>query len=366
LSERGLIDWRAAERVADAIAARGPGAADAAEPGAPFSTGALRAACAEAICAVSDYTGLRPAGATPPAEALERGEWARVALRSLAEAARPLEARLGRDLSLPGPLGALARASLAAVAGAEAGLAVGYVAGRVLGQYEFALFGAKRPARLLFVPENLAVARAELDADPNLFLRWVALHETTHVVQFEAVGWLAAHMRSLATELVESAARDLDVGSISAALRRLLRSDPRRLISAALDGELPRVLADPAQRERLDRLQAAMAAIEGHAEHVMDACAAGLDPALPDLRRRLDARRANRGGLAAVLGRLLGFELKLRQYKQGKAFFDSLEREGGREAVALVWSSAAHLPTPAELDRPGAWRERVACEPAPA
>ena len=360
MSERALVDWRAAQRVAEATAARRPRAADRGDARSHFSAAALEEACAEGLQAVSEYTLLEPVGPTPLPESLERAEWAQVALRALADATRPLEARVGRDLDLPGPFGPIARVSLAALAGAEAGLVVGYVASRVLGQYEFALFGPERPARLLFVPENLAVARAELGADPDLFLRWVALHETTHVVQFEGVGWLAAHVRGLAAELIESAARNFDACSISGSLARLLCSDPRRLFSALLDAELVRLLADPAQRERLDRLQATMAAIEGHAEHVMDACAASLHPSLAELRRRLDARRATRAGLGAVLARLLGFELKLRQYAQGRAFFDAIEREGGPPAVRLVWNSAAHLPTAAELERPIAWCDRVA------
>ncbi len=360
MSERGLIDWRAAERVAAAIAAHRPGAHDPAEREAYFSAEALAAACAEALDAVSAYTGLEPAGATPGAEALERSEWGRVALRSLADAALPFEARLDGGLSLPEPFGTLARASVGTLAGTEAGLAVGYLASRVLGQYEFALFGERRPARLLFVPENLAAARFELDADPELFLRWVALHETTHVVQFEAIDWLAEYVRTLARELLESAAHGLDARSVSASLGRLLRSDPRHLLSAALDGELVvRLLADPVQRERLDRLQATMAAVEGHAEHVMDACGGAFGPELGELRRRLDARRANRGGFGVVVERLLGLELKLRQYAQGKAFFDAVERAGGRACVTRVWASPAHLPTLAEIARPEAWRKRI-------
>lgn len=108
-----------------------------------------------------------------------------------------------------------------------------------------------------------------------------------------------------------------------------------------------------------------MTAIEGHAEHVMDACGAGADPDLVELRRRLDARRARRGGLGALLGRLLGFELKLRQYARGKTFFDAIETAGGREAVARVWASPETLPTLAEIQRPAAWLDRTATLDAP-
>ena len=64
----------------------------------------------------------------------------------------------------------------------------------------------QRPARLLFVAENMEDARRRLDGDRDIFLRWVALHETTHVVQFERVGWLSGHMRELAGELLSAAA----------------------------------------------------------------------------------------------------------------------------------------------------------------
>ena len=51
-----------------------------------------------------------------------------------------------------------------------------------------------------------------------------------------------------------------------------------------LHGELPRLLAGPEQARTLDRLQAAMSVIEGHAEHVMDAAAGPLDPGYARLR----------------------------------------------------------------------------------
>jgi coenzyme F420 biosynthesis associated uncharacterized protein len=246
---------------------------------------------------------------------------------------------------------------LGAAAGAEAGAAVGYAARRVLGQYDVSLFGLERAPRLLFVSENLEAARLALDADRDLFLDWVALHETTHVVQFERIPWLAPHLRSLAGELIDGAADGVAVGGLGDLARRLLR-DPGDLARALLRGELARVLANPAQRALLERLQATMSMIEGHAEHVMDA-AGPARPELAQLRRRLDDRRARRGGLGEVVGRLLGMDLKLRQYALGKAFCDRVVARAGPEGLRLAWRSPDHLPTLTELEDPAAWLARV-------
>ena len=115
---------------------------------------------------------------------------------------------------------------------------------------------------------------------------------------------------------------------------------------AALRGELARVLADPERRATLDRLQATMSVVEGHAEHVMDASAAALGLELTELRRRLNARRERRGGLGDLLARLLGLELKLRQYELGKAFCDGVVDEAGAEGLRLVWRSAGRPAQP--------------------
>ncbi len=107
-----------------------------------------------------------------------------------------------------------------------------------------------------------------------------------------------------------------------------------------------------------------MSVIEGHAEHVMDACAADHGPELAELRRRLEERRARRGGLGDLIARLLGMDLKLRQYEAGKAFCDAVVDEAGTDALRIVWRSAADLPDLAELEAPRRWLERVAAVPA--
>jgi uncharacterized protein (DUF2342 family) len=70
-------------------------------------------------------------------------------------------------------------------------------------------------------------------------------------------------------------------------------------------------------------------------------------------------RRTSRGLPWRVLERLLGLELKLRQYEVGRRFCDAVVAAGGPEALASAWRSPEHLPTQAELTEPAAWLARV-------
>ena len=79
-----------------------------------------------------------------------------------------------------------------------------------------------------------------------MFLHWVALHETTHVIQFERVPWLGPHLRELARGLIDGAAAGVDAAGLATLARRLLR-DPRELVRGLLRGGLARTFADPEQ-----------------------------------------------------------------------------------------------------------------------
>ena len=165
----------------------------------------MDAACADAVDLVLDYSRLRPAGELPQPELVDRAEWARIGLRTMRELADRLERRVADGLSLPGPLGGLARSLAGAAAGAEAGVAVGYGARKVLGQYDVPLVPTERQPRLVFVGPNLAAAHLQLGEDPELFLRWIAIHESTHSIQFASVPWLRPHLGELLDELIAGA-----------------------------------------------------------------------------------------------------------------------------------------------------------------
>jgi coenzyme F420 biosynthesis associated uncharacterized protein len=351
-----FVDWGLAQRIAGGVAGGGP------EPGY-FSPAAVEAACADARELVIDYTRLTPDRPLPSPEVVNRAEWTRAGLQTLREVSHGFESRVASGMSAPGPLGGIARSLAGAAAAAEAGVAVGYAARKVLGQYDVAVVASDREPRLLFVGPNLAAAHTELGESPALFLRWVAIHETTHAVQFTAVPWLRCHLMGLLARLIEGASAQLDRASLQALARRFFGTDPRRTIRSLLQGDMARILAGPEQAQVLDRLQAVMSVIEGHAEHVMDAAAASGEPGYARLRRRMEARRSKRGGLGEVVSRLLGMELKLRQYRQGKAFCDAVAADTDIEGLNRVWSGPEALPSTDELERPRQWLERIAAAP---
>jgi coenzyme F420 biosynthesis associated uncharacterized protein len=352
---RGVIDWSLAERVARSLAGDGGGKRSVRQAD-------LRRAARGCVGMVRDHTGLALAGRSPAAELLDRRQWIEANIESMRSMSATVDQQLAESMGLPGPLGSGLRTAAGAAAGVELGIASGYLAQRVLGQYDVALIGPVRPPRLLFVAPNLAEAQRRIGADRRPFLRWIALHEATHVVQFGAVSWLRPHLGALAEELLGAAFMRVGIEELARAGRRLLRADPRRVLAALRSGHWVSPLVAEPQRRTLARLQATMAVIEGYSDHVMDAIGARLGPEYARLREQVERERGRRrrNPIEALLSRLLGMEMKLRQYRQGKAFCDEVVERRGIAVLNRVWSEPEALPRPPELDRPGRWLARVA------
>jgi coenzyme F420 biosynthesis associated uncharacterized protein len=345
-----LVDWALAGRVAGALGGSGPQWGGSEED--------LRAESDRAAVLVSRYTGLKAKAGVPPAELVDRAEWARTNLESFRELSARVEQHLEERMAREGKNGGggLQRTIVRTATGAEVGLAVGYLSQRVIGQYDVALIGPTRAPRLLFVAPNLSAARTRLDVDPDLFLRWIALHETTHAVHFAAVPWLREHIGGIAEELFEHAALEVRPGEL---LGKLARLNPKELVRSVTNGELARLFWPESQRRLVDKLTATMTLVEGYAEHVMDAVGNQLDPRYADLRRALERDRERRGLLDSVVAKVLGLDMKLAQYRRGKAFADEVVRGHGIRTLNRAWSDPDSLPGPEELDAPAEWVERV-------
>ena len=339
-----VIDWSLATQVARGVSRLQP----AGDP-APFE--ALEGPSEESERLVGAYTGLVPSAPLPVAEAVGRDEWAEANLGSLKGVLDPVSDRLGEGL---GPLGGIVGTGLGVLLAAEAGAISGFLAGRVLGQYEFPILDPEAPARLLFVAPNLGHAATQLGADEDQLLRWVALHETTHALQFGAVPWLREHLAASVRELL--GAMSFQGGSL---MKIPDLDDLRGLVDSIREDGIATLALGPEQRERFDRMQALMAVLEGYAEHVMDAVGGTVLDDLDTLRGALDRRRRERSGFMRLFERLVGMDLKLRQYEQGKRFCDAVVARAGIDGLNRAWDSPEAMPTLAELDDPAAWLART-------
>ena len=344
-----MVEWGLARQIAALAAGRGT------EEAPPFDAAVLSA---ETEGPVAGYTRLALARPTPPAEGVSRAEWAAVNLVPLQHILDPVAARLDERLERSaGPFSGALKMGASATLAAEAGLVMGYLSGRVLGQYDVSLLGADTDPRLLFVGPNLAGAVRELDVDAEAFGRWICAHELTHVFQFQGVPWLREHMSGLMRRYVATLEVRIENGS-AGGLPSL--PDPAKLVEAFRGGGLAALVQDPEQRALMGEIQAAMSVVEGYAEHVMDAIAPEVIPGHERLREAMTRRRNSRTAPQRIIERLLGFDVKLRQYEQGKRWADAVASEAGIEGLNRVWLSADALPSGRELQHPKLWLDRAA------
>jgi coenzyme F420 biosynthesis associated uncharacterized protein len=359
-----LIDWGAAQRVGELIAGS--------PPSAGVSAAAVEPLAHDFAQRVSEYSCLAMPAELPPLEAVDRPSWIAANLKTMRPVLATLTDRMGDGGGVAGPLRGPLRSASGLLLGAQVGALTGMLSQRVLGQYDLALLDSSVAPRLLLVAPNLAEAARNLGVDQEELVVWVTIHEVTHAVQFSGAPWLRDHLAALLTELIDGlhvtlgGKADDEQARAGGSRRPKLpdASELREMIERARKGELLRLTLGEDRWRLVERMQSAMSLIEGHAEHTMDAVGAEVLPTLPKLRAAMTRRREGRGLPWRVLERLLGLELKLRQYEMGRRFCDEVVSEAGRQTLALAWSGPEALPSAAELERPSRWIVRMRDDPA--
>jgi coenzyme F420 biosynthesis associated uncharacterized protein len=98
------------------------------------------------------------------------------------------------------------------VVSAELGLLLGYLARRVLGQYDLALLGREpvSAGKLYYVEPNIRMVEKTLGLPRDEFRMWLALHETTHAFEFEAHPWVRLYFNDLLESYFEFLRQDAE------------------------------------------------------------------------------------------------------------------------------------------------------------
>jgi coenzyme F420 biosynthesis associated uncharacterized protein len=353
--ETEMVDWGLAVTTAKRLMKPGP---EVTRDEARAVVEELRRAAALSEQHVRDYTGLHAQSSSAPVLVVDRAGWVQANADGFREVLRPLVAKMRRRRE-PGPV---TTAIGSRVTGLEAGGLLAFLSNKVLGQFDPFHTGPAQPGgpvhggRLLLVAPNVVHVEREMDVDPHDFRLWVCLHEETHRVQFTAVPWLREHLLGEISNLLETT--ELDPSKLAEMMRdgidrvgRLVRGDD--------DVSLLDVLQTPEQKQIVERLTAVMSLLEGHADVVMDGVGPGVVASVAEIRKKFTARRAGAGPLDQMIRRLLGFDAKLRQYRDGATFVRGALDKVGMEGFNAVWSSPEHLPSKAEITDPARWVARV-------
>jgi coenzyme F420 biosynthesis associated uncharacterized protein len=339
------VDWTVAASGARMFAGTGP---DVPVPEALAAVRQLRTMAVTAEGHVRELTGLGEGLPILPGDVVDRAGWVQAATDGLAY----LTSSALNKIASPSRLASGA-------AGLQAGLALGYLGSRVLGQYD--PFGGGSgpgepgPGRLLLVAPNVVAVQHALDVPAEDFRLWVCLHEETHRLQFTSVPWLRDHFAELVRTFLST--MDTTANNLIERLPDALRAARRAGGTDAIG--LVAFLQSPAQRDAMNRLLALATLLEGHADHVMDAVGPRVVPAVATIRTRFTARRRGGGVLDRLLRALLGVDAKVRQYAQGSAFTKHVIDVVGMARFNIVWTSPDTLPTRQEIAEPGKWLRRV-------
>lgn len=252
-----------------------------------------------------------------------------------------LAGQLGPVQAMIGQLGGM-------MFGAQVGQALGGLAAGVLSSTDVGLpLGPAGVAALL--PAGVAEFGAGLELPADEVRLFLAAREAAHHRLFAHVPWLRAHLAGL----VEAYARGIaiDPEAIGAALATLNPADPgsvqQTLGSGVFDSP-----STPAQQAALERLETALALVEGWVDEVVGEAVGSRLPGSDALRETVRRRRASGGPAEQAFATLVGLELRPRRLRDAAALWHALTQARGSDGRDAVWASLDLLPTAADLDDP--------------
>ena len=344
------VDWDLARRVAIRISERRPSSSSY-----HYATLApdFERFTAQAEQLVAEETGLYSHMGAARGRVADRPMWIEANIDSFQRLLRPLAGKLAnKERSFLGEFGNKA-------SGAEMGMLLGWMSGRVLGQYDLLIVEDENPEdqdMVYYVGPNVLALESKYRFPPEEFRLWLALHECTHRAQFTGVPWLRDHFLGLVNQTLDTVDPDPEI----------LKEAVKRIVEAKKNGEdpfaeggIPNLLTTPKQRETISQISGMMSLLEGHGDVTMDRAGADHIPSASYFAKTLRDRRNSAKGFTRIFQKIIGLEAKLNQYQAGEAFISAVESVGGQELLNRAWERPANLPSMEEIQLPELWISRI-------
>ena len=320
---------------------------------------------------VTEATGLPVGreGHPPSFVPVGRGAWA---LRTL-DAWRPLLERTinAQGSTPPAPLGLpefdeeggaglqelLGRFALTmgpVLLGMQFGSAAGHLARRAMGQYALPIPWPPS-SDLLVVPQNVAAFAGDWSLPVDETQLWVCVRELTTNAVFGR-----PHVADRFTELLVTASLESLSAQQGLAERLGEQGDPESLASLLSDPES--LLADlltPSMHRTSSQLTALTTTLGAYVDHVTVGIAEHVTGSSGALREAWYRYRVADAKGEQAAGSLFGLDLGRAEVDRGADFVRGVVERAGDEGLARLWNAPRYLPTPAEVDAPGLWLERI-------
>jgi hypothetical protein len=114
----------------------------------------------------------------------------------------------------------------------------------------------------------------------------------------------------------------------------------------------------PEQDQALQKLETALALVEGWVDELTAAATEKVLPSAAALRETVRRRRATGGPAEHAFASLVGLELRPRRLREAATLWASLKAERGIDGRDGIWKHPDLLPTAEDLDDPQGFSER--------
>ncbi|MDP5227191.1 MULTISPECIES: zinc-dependent metalloprotease [Arthrobacter] len=235
----------------------------------------------------------------------------------------------------------------------QLGQAIGSLSAEVVGSTEIGIPLADLEMALL--PANVEAFGEGLQLPADDVRLYLSVREAAHARLFTSVPWLRGYVLGA----IEDYARGIhiDVSRIQDMAHDVDPSNPESIQEALQQGVfMPE--RTPAQQAALDKLETALALIEGWVDVVTTQSLDGVLASAPALRETVRRRRATGGPAEHAFASLVGLELRPRRLREAATLWSTLTEERGAEGRDAVWKHPDLLPTAEDLDDPAGFGKR--------